>query len=160
MKVKELMTKDVQACSNGATLNDAARIMWEHDCGVVPVLAGDSSDRVTGVITDRDICMAAYSQGKPLCDIPVTSAMAQELCCCTPETPVQEAESLMSDAQVRRLVVVNEDGRLAGILAMADIARTASRPAAKGRGGPDLADLGDTLACISKPTNGATQVPA
>src|SRR5690606_28351921 len=64
MQVRELMTRDVQVCGPRDDLNRAAQIMWDHDCGVVPVV--DSERRPIGMVTDRDVCMAAYTQGKPL----------------------------------------------------------------------------------------------
>jgi CBS domain-containing protein len=66
MKVSDLMTTAVRSCGTGDNLQLAAQIMWESDCGIVPVVDGDG--RVVGVITDRDICMAAYTQGLPLCN--------------------------------------------------------------------------------------------
>ena len=67
MKVADSMTRDVRACSVHDSLNAAARVMWENDCGCVPIV--DSQGRLVGIVTDRDICMATYTQGVPLEDV-------------------------------------------------------------------------------------------
>jgi CBS domain-containing protein len=77
MNASDLMTKTVQACGADDNLQRAAQIMWERDCGVVPVV--DVDNRVVGMITDRDIAIAAYRQGRPLWQIPVASAMARQV---------------------------------------------------------------------------------
>ena len=69
MRIGDLMTREVQCCAVGDSLNEAARIMWESDCGVVPVV--DSEHRVVGVVTDRDISMAAYTRGRTLQDVSI-----------------------------------------------------------------------------------------
>ena len=76
MKVDLVMSKDVASCVPSETLNEAARIMWERDCGIVPVVESRESGKVVGVITDRDICIAAYTRGRPLAQIPIDEAMA------------------------------------------------------------------------------------
>lgn len=67
MKVQDIMTADVETCRLDDTLDRPAAIMWERDCGVVPVV--DDESRIVGMLTDRDICMAAYTQGRPLPEI-------------------------------------------------------------------------------------------
>ena len=66
MKVEQLMTKSVATCGPDKSADDAARIMWERDCGFVPITESTSNPRVIGVVTDRDLCMAAYTRGRPL----------------------------------------------------------------------------------------------
>ena len=78
MKIEDIMTRDVRTCTSSDTLATAAQIMWENDCGAVPVL--DAEDRVVGIITDRDLAMAAHLQGVPLRDSRVASAMARDIC--------------------------------------------------------------------------------
>ena len=124
MLVKTLMTgSPLATCRPGDPLQAAARLMWERDCGAVPVV--DNARHVVGVITDRDICMAAYTQGKPLSAIPVSSAMARQVISCHGEDDVRLAEDLMRDYQVRRLPVLNTDGQLVGMLSLNDLARSA-----------------------------------
>jgi CBS domain-containing protein len=126
MKVEQLMTTNVQTCRATDRLNQPAQIMWEHDCGVVPVMAeGNGTARVVGMITDRDICMAAYTQGRKLEDIAVSSAMAREVLSCRPTDALAVALKVMETNQVHRLPVVDQDDRIVGILSLADIAREA-----------------------------------
>ncbi|MGB8330378.1 MAG: CBS domain-containing protein, partial [Polyangiales bacterium] len=102
-------------------LSTAAQLMWEHDFGALPVMGSD--DRVIGIVTDRDICMAAYTQGRPLHAISVQVAMAKEVFTCRPEDSVEDAEHLMGDKQIRRLPVLDEAGQLVGMLSLGDVAR-------------------------------------
>jgi CBS domain-containing protein len=106
-------------------LATAARLMWEEDCGVLPVLDGE--ERVIAMITDRDVCMAAYTQGLPLEAIPVSSAMSSQLFAVRPNDPVALAEKQMGERQIRRLPVIDADGRALGILSMNDLARETGR---------------------------------
>jgi CBS domain-containing protein len=121
MKVGELMSRDVRTCAASDSMNDAARIMWERDCGCVPVV--DDGKTVVGMITDRDICMAAYTQGRRLTHMTVGSAASQNVVTIGEGESLRRAEELMRSAQVRRLPVVNSEGRLVGLLSMADLAR-------------------------------------
>src|SRR5690349_1831741 len=108
MKVSDLMTRDVAYCSIGASAEDAARGMWEQNVGSLPVI--DVDGRVAGVVTDRDLCMAAWTRGQPLRDIPVTVPMSKDLHWCHPEDELEVAERAMADHHVRRLPVVDHDG--------------------------------------------------
>ena len=128
MRVEEIMTRDVEACRPGDTLNTAADIMWREDCGCVPVIDG-SSKRVIGMITDRDICMAAYLSGQPLRALTIEGAMAKTVYSCSPLDPLSAAERIMREAQIRRLPAVDEDGQLVGIISLSDIALTATSSA-------------------------------
>jgi CBS domain-containing protein len=126
MRVEQLMTRHVETCRTSDRLNRAAQIMWEHDCGVVPVMTeADGTARIAGMITDRDICMAAYTQGRRLEDIPVASAMSQQVYSCRPTDAVAVALKVMETNQVRRLVVVDQEDHVIGLLSLADIAREA-----------------------------------
>jgi CBS domain-containing protein len=147
MQVQELMTQPVVSCHVRDSANAAAQIMWEHDCGVVPVV--DDEGRLAGVVTDRDICLAAYFQGIPLASIRLDTMMSRELCTCRPEDDITDAEHLMSTRQLRRIVAV--DGRHApvGILSIGDVARRVGRgSAAKQRDGQELLS---TVAAVSMP---------
>ncbi len=123
MRVHEIMTREVKRCRADESLAAAARIMWENDCGCVPVVDGD--ERVIGIVTDRDVCMAAYTQGKAPSEITVDAAMAHAVATCAPDDPVDDAERTMQRRQVRRLPVVDGAGRLVGILSLNDLARFA-----------------------------------
>ena len=127
MKVKDLMVTGVKCCETYNTLNTAAQMMWENDIGCVPIVG--SNGRVLGMLTDRDICMAAYIQGVPLTGALVTGAMSKELFSCAPEDDIATVEKLMREKQVRRLPVIDADGRLVGIISLNDIAREGEREA-------------------------------
>lgn len=125
MKVRDLMVKNVSVCSPNDTLNRAAQIMWENDCGALPVL--DAESHLIGIITDRDICMAAYTRGLPLQASLVSSAMSPAVHTCSPEDTVTEVERLMQDEQIRRVPVLSEWGRLVGIITLGDLALATTR---------------------------------
>jgi CBS domain-containing protein len=148
MKVADLMTRKVLYCHEDASANTAAHLMWETDCGSIPVVG--EGLKLTGIVTDRDICMAAYTQGLPLTSIRVSSAMAHKPTSVHPSDDVAVAHQKMRDHQIRRLPVVDTDGALCGILSLCDLAR-----AAKGREGLE-ADVGKTLAAISKASPGSS----
>ena len=150
MQIKEVMTHPVVTCPVSATTDNAARLMWEIDCGIVPVV--DDDGRLAGVITDRDICMAAYTQGLGLAAIPVASAMARQVVAAHLEDTVESVESLMRTSQIRRVPVLDREDRIAGIVAMNDLARLAARAH---RNGVDR-DLIKTMAAVCKPRAHAT----
>jgi len=120
MKVKEVMTTNVKHCRIGTNLATAAKIMWEEDCGAVPIT--DERDRVVGVITDRDICIAAATRGRTEGEIPVQDVISKALYSCAPGDDVRAALETMKTRKVRRLPVVDQSGRLAGIVSIHDIA--------------------------------------
>ena len=125
MKVEQLMARSVRACRPDDTLNTAAEIMWENDCGCVPVV--DVGNHVVGMVTDRDVCMAAYIQGRRLNEMRVSSAMSREVFSCKFDDAIAAAEEVLRVHAVRRLPVVDESGVLVGILSMNDIACEAER---------------------------------
>lgn len=119
MQVRDVMTRNVKTCSASDPLTRAAQLMWDHDIGCVPVL--DPRELLAGVITDRDICMAAYTQGRALDEIPVFSAMASNLAVVRPEDDIEEAERMMSVHQVRRIPVVDAGRKIVGIITVGDL---------------------------------------
>jgi CBS domain-containing protein len=151
--VSDLMTTAVRSCTTGDNLQRAAQIMWESDCGVVPVVESDG--RLVGMITDRDICMAAYTQGKPLSHIGVFYAMAKEVHGVHDTDRVEAAEDLMRRVRVRRVPVLDRDGRLKGILSMNDLARHVRRsPVGRSASGLSTDRIAWTLAAICERPNG------
>lgn len=133
MKVEQVMTRGVRVCVGDDSLNRVAQMMWEGDCGCLPVITVNGEGKVVGMITDRDVAMAAYTQGKPLAAIGVSSAMSREVVFCQAGDDIEQAEAAMRAAQVRRLPVVDAAGKLVGIVSLNDIARAAEREAAAGR---------------------------
>lgn len=118
MRVSEIMTKNVRTASPKATLREVGGIMREGDMGAVPIVDGG---KLIGIVTDRDIVVRGVADGASS-DSPIGSVMTTELFTVNPDDFVFEAIRLMGDKQVRRIPVVNADGSLAGIVAMADIA--------------------------------------
>jgi CBS domain-containing protein len=116
MDVREVMTSNPRTVSPNDNIQAAARIMKEMDTGAVPIVEGD---RAVGIITDRDIAIRAVAEGAY--DRPVRECATSELVTVTPDTSTRDAERLMGERQVRRLLVV-ENGRLCGIVSIGDIA--------------------------------------
>jgi CBS domain-containing protein len=121
LQVKDLMTTRVSSIDWNDTASTAGRLMWDGDCGVLPVV--DGSQRVVGVVTDRDICMAAVLSDRAPSGIVVSEVMSKSLHSCSPEDSLTTAEGIMSANQVRRLPIVDSDQRLIGILSLADLIR-------------------------------------
>lgn len=151
MLVKQLMTRQVTSCRPGDDLSRTAQLMWDSDCGCLPVCVGDGANRVAGVITDRDICMSALFQGKPLREMHVADAMSTQAQTCRPGDSLADAERLMREAQIRRLPVVDSEGSLVGMITLADLAREAEREAGLGATAISGNEIGATLASICQP---------
>lgn len=118
MRCSEIMTKSVRTAAPDASLREVAALMRDGDMGAVPIV---DDGKLLGIVTDRDIVVRAVSEGKSA-DSPVGETMTRELFTVGPDDFVFEAVRLMGDKQVRRVPVVNNDGSLAGIIAMADVA--------------------------------------
>lgn len=145
MQAKDLMCREPRAVRMYDRLDAAARVMWEHDCGLCPVV--DASGVLVGVLTDRDLCMASYTQGKALLEIPVAAVMARAVRTCRPEDPVATVLQTLQQAQVHRLPVVDARGMLVGVVGTNDLLRAAhTRPAAV-----DAAAVVKTMATIGAP---------
>jgi CBS domain-containing protein len=154
MIVADLMSKNVMSVTPDSKLAEAAQLMWQHDCGALPVLE-PKSGRVIGMLTDRDICMACWSRGLAPGDVFVSDAMSQNLVHCHPSETIERAEIIMHANQIRRLPVVDADERLLGILSLADIARaTEAAPKLSSTNGLSTDTLTSTLAgiCRTRPT--------
>jgi len=118
LRASEIMTKSVRTATREMSLSEVAAMMREGDMGAVPVV-GDG--KLIGIVTDRDIVVRAVAESKTA-DTPIGEVMTTELFTVAPDDFVFEAIRLMGDQQVRRIPVVSEDGSLAGIIAMADVA--------------------------------------
>jgi|SRR5688572_10835861 len=119
MKVSDAMTGDVRVVSPAQTIREATAIMAETDVGALPVCDGE---RLTGMITDRDVAIRAVARGRGP-DTPVGEVMTRELKYAYADDDVDEVARTMAELQVRRLPVLDRDKRLAGIIALGDIAR-------------------------------------
>jgi len=121
MKVSEVMTRDVQTVRPDSTAQEAASFMLSEDAGSMPVSDGD---RLIGMITDRDIAIRGVAKGHGP-DTPVRELMTDQVISIRADDDVEEAATKMSQAQVRRLPVIDENERLCGIVSLGDLAREA-----------------------------------
>ena len=137
MKIKDIMTTDPATCSPDTTVAQAAQLMWEADCGFLPVLQDGA---VVGVVTDRDMYIALATRNLPAADVQVGTVMGQTPITCTAEEDVQTALGRMKHARVRRLPVVGFGNTLLGVLSMNDIVRAAGLEK-----GPSAGQIVDTL---------------
>lgn len=145
MNIEEIMSKPAVTCQAYDSLNTAAKLMWDCDCGAVPVT--DHAGSLIGIVTDRDICMAAYTKGLPLASIQVADVMAKQVFWCRAGDPLEAAETLMAQKQIRRVPIVDENNRPIGLLSLGDIARFATGGAK--RNGHDR-QLTQTLGAVSQ----------
>lgn len=122
MNASEIMTPSPACCSPSDTIQDAARLMRDNDCGALPVV---DNDRIVGIVTDRDLAIRALAEGRNA-DTRLGDIITRDLACVNTDDDVGEVARLMSDRQVRRIPVVDADGSCVGIISQADIARAAS----------------------------------
>jgi len=148
MKVSDVMCKEPRAVAMVDKLDAAAQVLWDLDCGFVPVT--DGAGVLVGVLTDRDLCMASYTQGKPLAAVPVVAAMAGEPSTCAADDDLKAAMKVMQQARVHRLPVVDAQGVLCGVLSSNDLIHAClARPAAV-----SAKVVMETLASIKEPRSG------
>lgn len=124
MKVREMMTSDVKTCRPETNLAEAVTLMWERDCGVLPIVKADG--KVSGMITDRDICIAMATRGQTADRIAVSDVASGKPATCAPDDDAIVALQTMKSRRVRRLPVVDAEGRLKGILSLNDVVGHAS----------------------------------
>ena len=143
MRVKNVMTKDPSCCVPSDTAPRAASIMRNEDAGSVPVVDNEQSQRVVGIVTDRDLCMNIVAEGRDPNTVTVAECMTTTVVTCSPNDSVQKATELMRENQIRRVPVVDGEGRLQGIVSMADLV---------GRGELKTTETHQTLQEVSAPT--------
>jgi len=120
MQLKDIMTSNPECVRPGATLQEAARKMRDLDVGPLPVCGDD--DRLAGMITDRDIAVRAVAEGKDPKTTTVREAMTEEVVYGFEDQDVGDAARVMEQKQIRRLVVLNRDKRMVGIVSLGDVA--------------------------------------
>jgi CBS domain-containing protein len=156
MKVDEVMTRDPAYCRRDDTLARASQLMWERDCGCIPVV--DDEARVVGIVTDRDVTMAAFHGGGRLDDLPVSRAMAKAPVTIGPKERISEALHVMGRGRVRRLPVIDASGRLVGVLSLHDLARSASEEH-RWFSGVTMREVAKTFAEVSRPRSHKPPMP-
>ncbi len=143
MKVREMMSADVKSCGEQTDLASVAQIMWDGDCGIVPVV--NSEHQLVGVITDRDICIAAATRASSPASIRAQDVMSRVLATCVGDDDAAEALETLKNRRIRRLPVVDDRDRLIGVLSVNDLISRAEL-----RRGAEIAgeDVLDTLKAI------------
>ncbi|MEX2120697.1 MAG: CBS domain-containing protein [Pirellulales bacterium] len=127
MKVKKIMAADPACCTPDSTLQQAARLMVEHDCGAIPVIERNDHRKPVGIITDRDITCRAVAMGKNPLEMRVADCMSPSVVTVSPEASLEECCDLMEREKIRRILVVDDDGCCCGIVAQADVALHAGK---------------------------------
>jgi CBS domain-containing protein len=122
-KAEDIMTRDPEVCPQDASVLDAVTVMYENDCGIVPVV--DESGTCQGVVTDRDICLDVILNRKNPESTPLRDVMTTDVLGCTPDTPLDTVVTEMRDRQVRRMVVLDNQQKCIGVISEGDIARRA-----------------------------------
>ena len=120
-KCRDIMTKNPTAANREMTLMEVANLMKDGDFGVLPVVEKETN-KLVGILTDRDIVVRAVAEGKDISETTVGETMSEHLYTAEPEDFVFEAVRTMGERQVRRIPIVDNEGILQGIIAMADIA--------------------------------------
>jgi CBS domain-containing protein len=146
MKVQDVMTEDVQSCRPETNLAAAAAMMWENDCGVLPIVA--DSGKAIGMITDRDIAIALGTRNKQAAEIPVREVISGQLFAATPDEDIHTALKLMRKEKVHRLPVLDAEGKLEGILSLNDVALHAMHPNGKTTPALSYEDVVSTLKAV------------
>lgn len=160
MRIEQLMTKSPKTCRPDDSLTEAAQILWDNDCGCLPVTAQDAAERLVGMITDRDVCMAAQFRGKSLDQLRVSDAMTEAVRACNPGDSAAHVQAIMAEARVRRLPVVDESEQVVGLISLADLAREAAREHASKEPEITQAEIGQVLAIISEPRDIGSDTPS
>ena len=121
-KCREVMTKDPSTCEPGDLVSKVASVMKQEDVGSIPVVESESSKRLVGIVTDRDLVVKVLASGRAVEQATVKDAMTPNPASCREDDDVEQAMKLMKERQVRRMPIVDGSGRLAGIIAQADVA--------------------------------------
>jgi CBS domain-containing protein len=159
MRVQDVMTKTVASCRSDANLAEATALMWEYNCGLLPVV--NEQGNVTGVITDRDICVALGTRDQRACEIRVSDVAYRAAVLCDADDDVRSALKTMAQERVRRLPVVDHKGALVGILSLDDVTLRARHHDDTDRPPVSFEDVMNTLRAIYKRGSRAgTHLPA
>jgi CBS domain-containing protein len=126
-KCKDVMTANPVCCEPGDSIGFVADIMKQEDVGSVPVIDAKGSNRLVGIVTDRDLVVKVLAGGRGLEGVTVRDAMTTNPASCREDDDVDEAMNVMEDRQVRRVPILDASGRVSGIIAQADVATRVNR---------------------------------
>jgi CBS domain-containing protein len=141
-KCREVMTKDPASCAPTDTVIQAAQLMKQHDVGSVPVVESDK--RLVGIVTDRDLVVKVLAAGRGVEQATVKEAMTPNPASCREDDDLEQAMKLMKERQVRRMPIVDGGGKLAGIIAQADVATRVNKDAKTGELVEAISESGTT----------------
>ena len=146
MRIETLMSHPPITVHVNDPLNIAAQRMWDHDCGALVVV--NDEGKLAGMITDRDICMAALTQGRPLDELLVNIAMAKHVVAAKPDQMIGEIEQLMAANQVRRIPIVDASNTPVGVISLNDLALESVQPDTRLQQGVE--NVATTLAAVCR----------
>ena len=124
--VSQIMTPDVICATADTPLAEIAQLMRDNDCGAIPIIDGVETLIPVGVVTDRDITVRTVAEGRNPLELTAADAMSEGAVTIAPDADLEECLDIMEENQLRRLIVVDEDGAVVGLVAQADIAEWAS----------------------------------
>ncbi len=122
MSIKDLMTGTPQCASKNTSLPEIAKMMEDCDCGMIPIVEQNGKSNVLGTVTDRDITVRGVASGKNPANMKASDVMSGNPVCINQNADDNEAEKLMGQHQIRRLIVIDDDNNVVGVLAQADLA--------------------------------------
>ena len=146
MQVKDIMSQQLTSCTPDADIQEVAAMMVKCDCGAIPVI-DPQTQKAVGVITDRDIVARAVAKGQNPLGMKVEEVMTMPITAVGPETSLEDCLARMEESQIRRMLVVDGQGKLCGIVSQADVARTASEH-----------ETAELVKDVSKPTGHASEI--
>jgi len=149
MRVKEVMMRTAASCTRETNLGAAVEILWDRNCGILPIV--DPENKVVGVVTDRDICIALGTRNRLPGEITVGEVATGKLFACAPDDDIRAALTTMAKAKVRRLPVVAPDGKLEGLLSMDDVVIHSEAGTRGGTGQISHDDVVGTLKEVYRP---------
>jgi CBS domain-containing protein len=146
MRARDLMTTPAITCHVNDPLHAVAKQMWDADIGALAVV--NDEGKLTGMVTDRDVCMAAFTQGRALDELLVHVAMSSHVVAVRPDAFIGEVEEMMAKHHVRRIPVLDAEDRPIGIVALNDLALECVQPDTRMKNGPTK--VAHTLAAICR----------
>ncbi len=143
MQLRDMMTSNPAACTANSSLQDVANMMVDCDCGMIPIISDDGANKPIGTVTDRDIVIRTIANGDNPLQMTAGDVMTDNPVCIDQNASHQEAMEMMEQNQIRRLLVIDENGECCGVISQADIARSMSEQ-----------EVGEVVQHVSQPGSG------